>query len=916
MKLASLSAKVAALLLTCLVFAAVAPMASADVLLSELCDPRYNYESDRYIEIWNSGSSSVDLTGWQVQAIGNGETIFTWYLSGSIAPGQAMVMGDATTVVDFPVDFPQEAWSDNTYTWNGKINDGARLKNGSGTVIDEVVAPDTLFENDTLVRNEGVTTPSTSYVAAEWTATPVYYPTDATPGAHWGTGVGPSVESVVTLPASPLAGEAVNIQATVADGAATITSVTLNWGTASGTLSSAINMSNVGGDLFQTDSAIPGQVAGTTVYYQVTAANDIPVETVTDEASYFLPIVATIPAIQGTGTTSPYVGQSVVTSGLVTAQVGSYYTIQDGSGARSGIWLQNGTALSVGDLVSGSALVQEINGNTVLTGGTLAAGGSSALPGPEILGTGAADGEDWEGVLVQVVNAPCTMDSEGALTWAVNDGSGTLYVDNLGMTPDLDLGTLYTITGPVSGFAGNQGGIVPRDAGDIVFVSDPAAPSILDVDAPSPTVITITFSETLNAATAQNAGNYSLAGESVLSAGLVTGHADMVSLTVSTMDIGSQSLTVDGVEDLYGNALSSELYTFDFTGGNIPEGYYDSAVGLTGEDLRLALHNIIDNHTVISYDGLWTAYYTTDAKPNGKVWDMYSDVPGGIPPYEYTFGVDQGGDSSAEGVGYNREHSWPSSWYGSSGPAYTDLYMVYPTDSRVNNMRSNNPYGEVDNPNWTSLNGGKRGPCSYPGYTGTAFEPIDEYKGDFARSYFYIATRYYTEDGSWSSSAMVNKSQLLPWAVAMLLEWHAADPVSEKEIDRNEAVYAIQHNRNPFIDRPDFVTKIYNPGPAPVEEDQIMVPLSATLFQNHPNPFNPSTTISYELDAPGAVDLQIYDVAGRLVRSLFSGSEGAGLQQKVWHGRDDLGRSVSSGVYFYRLRVGDEAQTRRMLLAK
>ena len=918
MKMASMKAKFSAILLSCIVFALAAPLAQADVLLSELCDPRLNYLTDRYIEIWNSGPATVDLTGYQVVALGNGVEIFTWNLSGSIAPDQALVVGDATTIIAFPVDFPQETWSANTTNWNGKVGDGAQLKNGSGTVIDLVLAPDTLFENMALVRNEGVTAPSATFNAAQWTGTPVDYPTDSTPGAHWSSaGEGPAIGSVATEPVSPAADEAVHVQAVVTDAAAAITSVTLNWGTASGSLTGAINLSNVGGDTFRTDTAIPAQSAGTTVYYQVTAANDVPAETVTDEFSYNLPLVLTIQEIQGAGDTSPYAGQEVFTSGVITAKLNFHYVIQDGTGPRSGLWVQRSVeGLEVGDVVAGSGLVQEVAGNTLLSANSLLPTGTASLPAAANLTTAQAAGEDWEGVLVSVTGATCTVDNEAAAVWALNDGTGTVYVSGqAGLEPPFNQGSLYNVTGPVcDSTVGGNDGIVPLDLSAIVFVSDPAAPLIRDVTAPGATLVTVTFSEPLDAASAQMPAGYSLAGESVYAAGLVSGRNDQVTLTVSTMAVGSQSLTVNGVEDQYGNAMSGALFNFQYYGDNIPAGYYDPADGLTGEPLRLALHNIIDGHTSISYDGLYSAYYTTDDKPNGKVWDMYSDVPGGIPPYEYTFGVDEGGDAAAEGTGYNREHSWPSSWYNASGAAYTDVFMVYPTDNRVNNMRSNYPYGETDNPDWVSLNGSKRGPCSYPGYTGEVFEPIDEYKGDFARTYFYVTVRYYTEDSSWNTTPMTSKSQLQPWAEALLLEWDAADPVDQKEIDRNEAVYAIQHNRNPFIDRPDFVAKVFNPAASPVEE--AVVPMAATLFQNHPNPFNPSTTISYELAAPGWVDLQIYDVAGRLVRTLFSGAEEAGRQEKVWAGRNNQGRSVASGVYFYRLRTEDEVQTRRMLLAK
>ncbi len=241
----------------------------------------------------------------------------------------------------------------------------------------------------------------------------------------------------------------------------------------------------------------------------------------------------------------------------------------------------------------------------------------------------------------------------------------------------------------------------------------------------------------------------------------------------------------------------------------IPAGYYDNASGLTGPALQAALHDIIDGHYARTYTELWTDFQTTDVKPNGKVWDMYSDIPGQTPPYEYTFVTNQCGNYSGEGSCYNREHSWPKSWFNEGDPMYTDLFHLVPTDGYVNGRRSNYPYGEVSSPSWTSLNGSKLGPNTYPGYSGTAFEPIDAYKGDFARNYFYMSTRYLNEDGGWDTNDMVSGSQLLEWAQNMLMEWHEADPVSNKELDRNDAVYRIQGNRNPYIDNPEYVALVW-----------------------------------------------------------------------------------------------------------
>ena len=256
----------------------------------------------------------------------------------------------------------------------------------------------------------------------------------------------------------------------------------------------------------------------------------------------------------------------------------------------------------------------------------------------------------------------------------------------------------------------------------------------------------------------------------------------------------------------------------------IPSGYYNGTENLSGTALKSALHNIIDNHNSVSYSSLWSHFQNTDKKANNKVWDIYSDVPGGTPPYEFTFSSDQCGSYSQEGDCYNREHSWPQSWFNSASPMKTDMFHVYPTDGYVNGQRGSYPYGNVAGNKWTSENGSKKGDCSYPGYNGTVFEPIDEYKGDVARSYFYMSTRYYGEDSGWQSNGMVNGAEILPWAQNLLMEWSVNDPVSTKEINRNNAIYNIQNNRNPFIDHPEFAILIFSSNyPQPTFSSSVVV---------------------------------------------------------------------------------------------
>ena len=238
--------------------------------------------------------------------------------------------------------------------------------------------------------------------------------------------------------------------------------------------------------------------------------------------------------------------------------------------------------------------------------------------------------------------------------------------------------------------------------------------------------------------------------------------------------------------------------------------YYKNADGLKGKALKTAMFKIVSSHTQLSYKGLWTAFKTTDKRADGKVWDMYSNTT------NYRFGTDQAGNFSEEGDKYNREHSFPKSWFNDATPMYTDLVHLVPTDGYVNNRRSNYPFGETKGETYKSNNGfSKLGSCTYPGYSGTVFEPNDEYKGDFARIYFYMATAYEDKIANWSNkdfTPISNQDSYKPykdWQLKMLMEWSKKDAVSKKEIDRNAGIYSLQKNRNPFVDYPGLEEYIW-----------------------------------------------------------------------------------------------------------
>ncbi|MUU78216.1 endonuclease [Winogradskyella endarachnes] len=252
----------------------------------------------------------------------------------------------------------------------------------------------------------------------------------------------------------------------------------------------------------------------------------------------------------------------------------------------------------------------------------------------------------------------------------------------------------------------------------------------------------------------------------------------------------------------------------------IPSNYYDSANGLTEYALKTELKNIISNgHIDQGYGSLYTGYVTThtdtEYENDGSILLYYTENPNGTDPYGYNHGSNNCGNYSAEGDCYNREHLVPQSAFSSANPMRTDIHHVIPSDGYANGQRGSYPFGTVSSASWTSQNGSKRGPSNVSGYSGTVFEPIDEFKGDIARAVLYFAVRYEDTMDNYGAFDMFNGTEnqaLEDWAITMLLDWHYnIDPVDQQEIDRNNAAYNYQGNANPFVDHPEYANLIWNP---------------------------------------------------------------------------------------------------------
>lgn len=245
--------------------------------------------------------------------------------------------------------------------------------------------------------------------------------------------------------------------------------------------------------------------------------------------------------------------------------------------------------------------------------------------------------------------------------------------------------------------------------------------------------------------------------------------------------------------------------------------YYRAANGKSGAELKTAMHQIIGNPSVVSYSGLKAAYVKTDTRPDGFLRDWYSNATSYVPGSAF------GSSIKAEGDGYNREHLFPQSWFDKVSPMVSDIVHVVPTDGYTNSRRNDLPMGEVvddaarvkTSANGYSKWGAPRADLGVPEEVTTVFEPNDEIKGDIARIYFYMSTCYQDQILTWTgnnAATVIGGTEyepLLPWVMEMMMRWSAIDPVDSVEIARNDSCYAVQSNRNPFVDYPGLEDYIW-----------------------------------------------------------------------------------------------------------
>lgn len=352
------------------------------------------------------------------------------------------------------------------------------------------------------------------------------------------------------------------------------------------------------------------------------------------------------------------------------------------------------------------------------------------------------------------------------------------------------------------------------------------------------------------------------------------------------------------------------LFTLSITIGfsQIPTDYYIGATG-TGYTLKTQLFNKISPHTTLVYgSGLWNLFLTSDDRPDGYVWEIYSNC-------NFVFGTVANGGQQDDGTlgtvecqRFNKEHTFPQSWFGGQVyPMYSDAFIVMPSDKKDNGLRGNLAYANVNPAVINTIgNGWKIGACVTPNYPYTldVFEPADQFKGDFARNYFYIATCYENVISSWqtlnpSGDTVLDGSSdkvFEQWYLNLLYSWHLADPVSQKEIDRNNAIYAVQGNRNPFIDHPEYVFQIWGDALKTTNFDWATV----SVYPNPSNNHKINIDSSIEVD-----DIQLININGQLMME---------VKKPTFNNNSYTLENLPQGFYFLKLSSDNQSATKKVII--
>ncbi len=394
-----------------------------------------------------------------------------------------------------------------------------------------------------------------------------------------------AIDNIEISPLVVVAQEPVQISAVITNNSKYIQSATIKWGLSYESLTNEVEMT-AEGDVYT--GSIPGQAEGSTIYYQIAAA-DGTMQNSSVVYNFYVPkifngTITSIYDIQGQQEASPYEGQTVSTTGVVTANFGTSYFIQDGTGLWNGLFVyESGRNPAVGDSIVITGKISEYYGKTELSdiSDYYFISSNNSLPEPLLAETGGIS-EGYESILTKVVNATCTDANYQAdyYMWKVDDGSGMLKIHNTSIFEYVPTeGIAYDVTGPMN-FDFDEWKIEIRFESDVTEGGDFTAPTVVSIEPVINTNIKILFDEDVETSSAENTDNY------VIDNGIVVESASQhafnkvqVNLSISFLTSGeSYNITINNVKDLVGNVMDEHTESFSFVG--IDEIFENGAVNV------------------------------------------------------------------------------------------------------------------------------------------------------------------------------------------------------------------------------------------------------------------------------------------------------------------------------------------------
>ena len=317
--------------------------------------------------------------------------------------------------------------------------------------------------------------------------------------------------------------------------------------------------------------------------------------------------------------------------------------------------------------------------------------------------------------------------------------------------------------------------------------------------------------------------------------------------------------------------------------------YYDAVLNLSGQELYLALRNLISTNTNTDYIDAKEQMFGYFDNESGLVRCVYTGQDWSVPP----------GGMPNQNL-FNTEHTYAQSWFSApqTNIKKADLHHLFPTNAQVNSSRGNLPFDVVANHSsattYVSYN-------SYYSYRGNnaqgrlVFEPANQHKGNLARSLLYFNTRY-------NDTLTQANVDMIP----VLIQWHLLDPVDSKEIERNQDIYGYQNNRNPFVDHPEFVQRIWVP--TDISDQSLPIAPELVVSSIYPNPFANELNLSYCLGNSTQVSVEVFNVKGQRIHSISAMEKTPGVYSLSL----EMDNAIA-GIYLIRISTSEQAIVKRVM---